>query len=226
MAMADHDAVTEDGGSRRVRNKVRTTNAILDAAKRCIAEGGVQATTMDQIAAIADVSRATLFNYFSSKADIVDALVVENEAGFYIAVKAWRATDGLTAGERLLGIFTATAHYLRRASPVERVLVGVSWLNWNELTGIARIERLIQAFGGLLDDGRNRGEIAGSVDIRVAAEIICNSYMGVIHAWRMDPDYPVSLRLDAAARLLATMITPTASLPEKSPKPPHLNHQR
>ncbi|WP_162987155.1 TetR/AcrR family transcriptional regulator [Sphingomonas paeninsulae] len=221
--MADHSAVTEDGGSRRARNKARTTGAILDAAKRCIAEGGVQATTMDQIAAVADVSRATLFNYFASKADIIDVLVAENEAGFYIAIDAWRGAGGLTAGERLLGIFTATAHYLRRASPIERVLVGVSWLNWNELTGIARIERLIQAFGGLLEDGRHRGEIAVFVDLRAAAEIICNTYMGVIHAWRMDPDYPASIRLDAAARLLATMIMPTASLPEKPPKPPHPN---
>jgi AcrR family transcriptional regulator len=209
-----------DGGSRRAQNKARTTAAILDAAKLCIAKGGVQATTMDQIAAAADVSRATLFNYFASKADIVDALVEENEAGFYIALAAWRGVDGLSTGARLLGLFTATAHYLRRASPIERVLVGVSWLNWNEVTGIGRIKRLVDAFGGLLEDGYLRGEIAESVDRRTAAELISNAYMGLIHAWRMDPEYPAQTRLVSAARLLGAMIHPGLPLPETPPKPP------
>jgi AcrR family transcriptional regulator len=220
MEMADQAATAGENGSRRARNKVRTTTAILDAAKRCIADGGVQATTMDQIAAAAEVSRATLFNYFASKADIVDALVAETEAGFFIALAAWRRVDGLSTGARLLGLFNASAHFLNRASSVDRVLVGVSWLNWNEVTGIARIERLVAAFAGLLDDGLARGEVAPSVDRRAAAEIICNTYMGLIHSWRMDPDYPVTARLDAAARLLAVMITPDVVLPEKPPKPP------
>jgi AcrR family transcriptional regulator len=220
MKMADHEAATGDNVSRRARNKARTTTAILDAAKRCIAERGVQVTTMDQIAAAAEVSRATLFNYFASKADIIDALVAETEAGFFIAMDAWRRVDGLSTGARLLGLFNASAHHLNRASSVDRLLVGVSWLNWNEVTGIARIERMVDAFSGLLDDGHARGEVAPTVDRRAAAEIICNTYMGLIHSWRMDPDYPVTARLDAAARLLAVMITPDVALPDKPPKPP------
>ena len=80
-------------GSRRAGNKARTTAAILDAARACIGEGGVQTITMDQIAAAADVSRATLFNYFQSKSDILEALVEENERGFYRAIEAWRRAD-------------------------------------------------------------------------------------------------------------------------------------
>ena len=189
------------------RNRARTTAAILDAAVTCIADAGIQATTMDRIAAAADVARATLFNYFPSKSDVVEALIERNEAGFYLAIDGWRQADGLTVGERLRGMFAATARYLSRASPVARLLVGVSWLNWNDAAGIDRIARVLDAFGGLLADGRARGEIAPALDLRAATEIVCHTYLGIVHAWRMDDAYPAAERLDASARLLADMLS-------------------
>jgi AcrR family transcriptional regulator len=192
--------------SRRAHNKARTTAAILEAAKACIAESGVQGATMDQIAAKADIARATLFNYFPSKSEIVVALIDQNEAGFYRAVDRWRAAEGIDTAGRMLGLFRATGRYLQRASPLERLLVGVSWLNWNDESSTGRIDRVLDAFGGLLADGRARGEIGAAIDLTVAAEIICHTYLGIIHAWRMDPEYPTAQRLDASARLLGGML--------------------
>lgn len=200
--------------SRRAHNKARTTAAILEAAKACIAESGVQGATMDQIAAEADIARATLFNYFPSKSEIVVALIDQNEAGFYRAIDRWRAADGIDTAGRLLGLFRATARYLQRASPLERLLVGVSWLNWNDESSTGRIDRVLDAFGGLLADGRARGEIGATVDLTVAAEIICHTYLGIIHAWRMDPDHPAAQRLDASAHLLAAMLGSPPSYPD------------
>jgi AcrR family transcriptional regulator len=55
----------------RERKKRAARIAIRDAGMRLFAERGFTATTIDQIAAAADVSRATVFSYFPTKEDIV-----------------------------------------------------------------------------------------------------------------------------------------------------------
>ena len=55
----------------RERKKQATRVAIRDAAMRLFDEQGFTATTIDQIATAAEVSRATVLNYFATKEDIV-----------------------------------------------------------------------------------------------------------------------------------------------------------
>ena len=55
----------------RERKKQATRKAIHDAGLRLFAEHGFSATTMDQIAEAADVSRATVFVHYPSKEDVV-----------------------------------------------------------------------------------------------------------------------------------------------------------
>jgi AcrR family transcriptional regulator len=55
----------------RERKKLATRIAIREAAMRLFAEHGFAGTTVDDIAAAADVSRATVFTYFPTKEEIV-----------------------------------------------------------------------------------------------------------------------------------------------------------
>ena len=81
----------------RERKKRATRAALHHAAMRLFVERGYAATTIDDIAAAADVSRATVFSYFPTKEDLVfgDApLAIEALAD------ALRAAPDVLAGVR------------------------------------------------------------------------------------------------------------------------------
>src|SRR3954467_4792836 len=55
---------------------LRTRAAILDAAAQCIEREGVRKTTMSDVSAEARIAKATLYNHFRTKDDLMSALVL------------------------------------------------------------------------------------------------------------------------------------------------------
>ena len=102
--------------SRRELNKERRRNAILDAARAGFARDGVQGTTMDDIAREAQVSRTTLFNYFTGKGEILDHLVMEMHEHFFARIEECRnaTTD---VGERVMLAFVKTGQIMEAGIP-------------------------------------------------------------------------------------------------------------
>ncbi|PRX96350.1 TetR/AcrR family transcriptional regulator [Allonocardiopsis opalescens] len=89
--------MTESG--LRERKKRETRRAIVAAALRLFEAKGYEATTVPEIAAAAGVSRATFFNYFPSKEDVVFA---DRALRVELLADALAGTAAATPGEAVV----------------------------------------------------------------------------------------------------------------------------
>ncbi|MFT8396329.1 TetR/AcrR family transcriptional regulator [Propionibacterium sp.] len=69
--MGRHESRGGHDGSLRERKKQQTRRAIHEAALNLVEEAGLDATTIEQICAMADVSPRTFFNYYPTKSAAV-----------------------------------------------------------------------------------------------------------------------------------------------------------
>jgi AcrR family transcriptional regulator len=104
----------------RERKKLATWRAIQSAAVRLFDERGYEATTVEQIAAAANVSRATFFNYFAGK----DATLLDqdpDERREWQALMAERP-PGEPLWDSLSAILAGFCESLRARMPLQRRL--------------------------------------------------------------------------------------------------------
>jgi len=87
----------------RERKRQQTRERLTRMAMALFLERGFEATTLDDIAAAADISRRSFFHYFASKEDVVFAWQEEITAALIDAVAARPAAESmLTAAENAI----------------------------------------------------------------------------------------------------------------------------
>ena len=69
---------TRGGGNKRLVQQLDRRRAILAAAVSCFEKKGVAATTMDEIAKAASITRRTVYHHFTSKNEILEAAVEQH----------------------------------------------------------------------------------------------------------------------------------------------------
>ncbi|WP_240653764.1 TetR family transcriptional regulator [Streptomyces sp. AcE210] len=104
----------------RERKKLATWRAIRVAALRLFEEQGYEATTVEQIAAAANVSRATFFNYFAGKEAVVVDQDPEERRDWQTLMDARPADEPLW--DSLSAIMTGFCESLRDTLPLHRRL--------------------------------------------------------------------------------------------------------
>ncbi|MFI6705576.1 TetR/AcrR family transcriptional regulator [Nonomuraea sp. NPDC050478] len=92
----------------------RNRAAVLEAAARLFAEHGVEAVSMDQVAAAAGVGKGTLFRRFGDKSGLAAALLDARERVLQEAILHGPPPlgPGAAAGERLAAFVDAYFDYL------------------------------------------------------------------------------------------------------------------
>lgn len=101
----------------------RTRTAVLQGAAECIARQGARKTTMGDIAARSRIAKATLYNHFRTKDDLLSAMV-EAEVRRLAADCAEAArTRGLAAALRVAAARLATDPALRKVAADEPAML-------------------------------------------------------------------------------------------------------
>ncbi len=161
----------------RERKKAQTRDVLAEAAMRLFEARGFDATTADDIAAAADVSRRTFFRYFGAKEDAAFPLRAERLARFEHMLES---AAGATPFERAREAFLALAeeYVADRASLLRqsRVVEASPALTAHELKlDRAWEDRLARALGDEIDPP--------PFAARVAAGAVIGAIRASLRAW-------------------------------------------
>lgn len=102
---------------------LRTRVAILEAAAVCVERSGVRRTTMSDVAATGGVAKATLYNHFRTKDDVLAALVLAQLSGLVEACVEMAAEKGLADALELAAAELGASGALRRVAAQEPALL-------------------------------------------------------------------------------------------------------
>jgi len=163
----------------RERKKLRTRWAIQAHALRLVAEQGYDQTTVDQIAAAAEISPSTFFRYFKTKEDVIlddeyDPIMVSAIDAAPAELSPLEAIRHAIVGA--LGSLTPAAE----AKLAERstLILSVPALR----------ARVYESFGGQLElvagpVARRLGREPGDVEVRVICGAVVGAMLAAVFDW-------------------------------------------
>jgi AcrR family transcriptional regulator len=172
-----------------------TDHRILRCALDQLAEFGYAGMSIDAVARVAGVSKATIYRRYADKVDLVTAAIaaysiqdVENLSG-NTREKITAVMQG--ARERMIdGRSVVIMHQILAESERNPELVA--------LHRKRTIEPKIAAMVGLLQEGVERGEVRADVDLELVSELLAGSWMA---RWNHGQPFPP----DWSARLIDTI---------------------
>lgn len=142
------------------QTRANTRRALLNAAAQAFAERGYHQTPIDSVSEQAGVAKGTIYNYFSSKDEVLRALVQE---ACQLATEAATGTpDQAPTETRLQAFVEGNLQWARRHKPLALLFAR------QLLAGDARIKALIaeaakpcvEKVAAILQAGITRGELA------------------------------------------------------------------
>jgi len=160
---------------------------IIDAAVIVIAENGYHQAQVSKIAKEAGVADGTIYLYFKNKEDILVSVFREKMAIFVSNLEAIISKDGDTS-EMLLKMIQNHFRVLHE----DRHLAIVTQLELRQSGKKLRfrINEVLKEYLDLLDDilknGIESGEIDGTLDVRLARQMVFGTIDETITSWVMN----------------------------------------
>jgi AcrR family transcriptional regulator len=198
---------------------------ILSAALRCFARQGFHRTTMQDIFREADLSPGAVYSYFTSKDELIAAIIVEMMG--FIAQTATLFSEPLPDG-RLRRPGEALAEMIARYQDLElgtveeraRIfphLVGEQQRN-PQLNAAVRagIERLRQGFETLARAARERGELDPALEPEHLSRVVVSLLQGLLLQYGV---YEGEIDINAYVRAATTLIDGYPALERASKRP-------
>lgn len=149
---------------------------LLSAAMRLCSREGIVNTNHARVAAAAGVSTPTVFLYFPTRLDLLNAVLDEVE--LYLLKLVDRSSENeITASKKLISIVGAYSDAIDSDSAYARI-----FLNWGAATTdqtwrkfLLFQDRLLEKFERIVDNGKRSGEVSQTVNPVWAAHLICGA---------------------------------------------------
>jgi len=173
------EAVREGRRERRTRE---TRRKILLAARDLFAERGLDAVTVDEIAERADVARATVFNYFSTKESLCSQLG-ELQVELLLEAEAEGRIHGPSAGEKIAQALREMADFMSPNPEISRQLLprALASMQPGELPEHKRF--IFNRFQTWVEEGQQSGELRTDVPPCELAGFIMGLQFQAVLAW-------------------------------------------
>jgi AcrR family transcriptional regulator len=141
----------------RARKREATRERLSRTAMALFLQHGFEATTVDDIAAAADVSRRSFFHYFASKEDVVFAWQEDSVAALVAAIAARPAGESMLEAAENAIIEIARKLDAREAIAIARLKSDNPALQARDEVKYQKLERaMAEALGKRAGQGRDR----------------------------------------------------------------------
>ena len=202
---------------RRERRKREVRQRIYDRARALFVEQGVANTTVEQIAAAADVAPATFFNHFQSKQALLGLLAGE----VVDAIEALIADHFPAAGsprDQLEGFARAAAQQIAANRGLARdVVLELIRKEASPESSAPYLQRVYAPVEALIERGQQREEVRRDWEAAFLAQMVVGILNSVVTRWLGDPTYPIDQQLPEAARFAWQAIRADAAPSPHSP---------
>jgi AcrR family transcriptional regulator len=173
--------------SRRERKKIAARTQILTSAIDLFSRRGLDSVTIDEIAVAADVGKGTIYNYFSTKEDIVVAFMADLEAR--MAPKIARFRPGKRQVHRALADYILL--HFRLKEPYHafvRVFLAQMFLDTERFFPyMVEMQKYIDPpLQTLFDSLKERGDIRADIEIPQLILSFKTMHLGLTALWAVE----------------------------------------
>ena len=188
MSMSQRVAA-EETADRRTRRRLERSNDVYLAAVQLFIDQGYDATTMDDIAARADVARASVFNYFPRKTLFLDEWAFRRRHQAVAAVRLEHLEDD-SIGDTLARYFDelARVNTATRSETVSLMNAAVT------TTNILSEPALGHELTIYIAQASDRGELRPEVDPDQAGLLLATGYFATVSRWIAVEPVPFDLQ--------------------------------
>ncbi|MFJ8039788.1 TetR/AcrR family transcriptional regulator [Kitasatospora sp. NPDC096147] len=169
---------------RRERNKLRIKESLYRSALRLFAEQGYDGTSVDDIAEAADVARATFFNHFQRKEDLISEWGSHRRAALAASLEQLPDPEQQGAVARLEHCM-AVLGQLNEAEREQTAAMLTAWVR----AGRPLTERPYAAelFTRIVETGAERGELTVLLPAHQVGDLLHDLYLGTLIRWVQEP---------------------------------------
>lgn len=193
---------------RTKEDAAETREKILDCAIRVISRKGYSATTLDDIAREAEVTRGAIYWHFKNKVDLFNTLLVERFTGAYQGMDE-RVKDKKQLYDMLYSRLISTLTALKTSDMfrnIQTIVYFKTELN-EELEQFKQYQiklrrRYIEEYTRIMQQAQQDGALAPSLDARRLAVCFVALVIGLMNIWLLDPA-AYSLEKDAEKMVAA-----------------------